>query len=162
MVESRISRLAAGLRRVLQTPWVKETLLTLPRVALLVPKLMTDDRVPARTKLALAGLAVYLVSPWDIIPDFIPGLGQLDDAIVLLLFVDGVLNRVDDAVLLEHWAGEVKTLRRVQELSRTLARWTPDALKTALFGQAVAAGERSAAQPPQPSQDGESAGQKPA
>jgi len=167
--ETRFAGFAAGLRRAVQTPWVKETLLALPRVALLVPRLLADERVPARTKMALAGLAVYLVSPWDLIPDFIPGLGQLDDAVVLLLFVDGILNQVDDAVLLEHWAGEVKTLRLIQDLSRTVSRWTPDALKTFLFGQAVAAGERRAKQPPgtsqpvqssqpvQPSKNGESA-----
>ena len=113
-----------------------------PRLALLVPKLMTDERVPRRTKLALAGLAAYIVSPWDLIPDFIPGVGQLDDAIVLLLFVDGVLNQVEDKVLLEHWTGEVATLRRVQKFSRTVSRLAPQQLKTYVFGRAVAEGEK--------------------
>ncbi len=113
-----------------------------PRLALLVPKLMTDERVPRRTKLALAGLAAYIVSPWDLIPDFIPGIGQLDDAIVLLLFVDGVLNLVEDKVLLEHWTGEVATLRRVQKISRTVSRLAPQQLKTYVFGRAVAEGEK--------------------
>ncbi len=138
----RISRWAALLRRVVKTPWIKETLLAVPRIALLVPKLMVDERVPRRTKLALAGLAAYIVSPWDLIPDFIPGVGQLDDAIVLLLFVDGVLNQVDDAVLLEHWTGEVATLRRVQKISRTVSRLAPKELKTYVFGRAVAEGEK--------------------
>ena len=121
---------------------IKETLLALPRVALLVPKLAADERVPARIKLALAGLAVYLAMPWDIIPDFVPVLGQLDDAIAILLFVDGVLSQVDEAVLLEHWTGEVQTLRRLQALSRLVSRWVPAGLKRFLFGRAVAAGEK--------------------
>jgi uncharacterized membrane protein YkvA (DUF1232 family) len=136
------SRLAALLRRVGKASWLKETLLAVPRIALLLPKLMSDERVPKHMKLALGGLGVYLVSPWDIIPDFIPGLGQLDDAIILLLFVDGVLNQVDDAVILEHWMGEVETLRRVQGFSRFVSRWTPQKLKQYLFGEAVAVGER--------------------
>jgi uncharacterized membrane protein YkvA (DUF1232 family) len=136
------SRLAALLRRVPKARWLKETLLAVPRIALLVPKFMSDERVPKRTKLALGGLAVYLASPLDIIPDFIPGLGQLDDAIILLLFVDGVLNQVDDAVILEHWTGPVETLRRVQGFSRFVSRWTPQGLKRYLFGQAVAIGEK--------------------
>ena len=136
------SRWVAILRRVVKTPWIKETLLVVPRLALLVPKLMVDERVPRRTKLALAGLAAYLVSPWDLIPDIIPGVGQLDDAIVVLLFVDGVLNQVDDAVLLEHWTGEVATLRRVQKFSRTVSRLAPRELKTYVFGRAVAEGEK--------------------
>src|SRR3989304_5571325 len=120
--------------------WVKEALLALPRVALLIPKLAADDRVPLRIKLALGGLAVYLASPWDIIPDFIPVLGQLDDGVAILLFVDGVLNQVDDAILLEHWRGEVATLRRLQWLARQVSRWVPGRLKGLLFGRAVEAG----------------------
>jgi uncharacterized membrane protein YkvA (DUF1232 family) len=135
-------RLAGAIRDVVKSTWLKENLLALPRIAMLVPKLMSDKRVPARTKAALTGLAVYLVSPWDIIPDFIPGIGQLDDAIVLLLFIDGVLNQIDDAVLLDHWTGEVETLRRVQDFSRFVSQWTPDRIKTRLFGQAVTAGQK--------------------
>lgn len=122
--------------------WVKETLLALPRVVLLMTKLAADERVPLRTKLALGGLAVYLASPWDIIPDFIPVLGQLDDGVAILLFIDGVLNQVDDAVLLEHWRGEVATLRRLQWLARQVSRWVPGRLKGLLFGRAVEAGQR--------------------
>ncbi len=122
--------------------WVKETVLALPRVVMLIPKLVADERVPARTKVALAGLAVYLATPWDVIPDFIPVLGQLDDAIAILLFVDGVLNQVDDAVLVEHWTGKVDTLRRLQGLARVASRWTPARLKRFLFGRAVRAGEK--------------------
>ncbi len=142
----KFSRWAAFLRSVMKTPWLKEMLLAVPRIALLVSKVMTDERVPRRTKLALAGLAAYLVSPWDLIPDFIPGVGQLDDAIVLLLFVDGVLNLVEDKVLLEHWTGEIATLRRVQKFSRTVSRLAPQELKTYVFGRAVAEGEKRADQ----------------
>ncbi len=145
----KIAQLGVLLRRVVKAPWLKETLLAVPRIALLVPKLLADERVPRRTKLALGGLAIYLASPWDIIPDFIPGLGQLDDAIVLLLFVDAVLNQVDDAVILEHWTGEVETLRRVQSFSHRLSKWTPNELRTYLYGRAVDAGEKRAEQTPQ-------------
>ena len=148
----KIAQLGVLLRRVVKAPWLKETLLAVPRIALLVPKLLTDDRVPRRTKLALAGLAVYIASPWDLIPDFIPGVGQLDDAIVLLLFVDAVLNQVDDAIILEHWTGEVQTLRRVQDFSHRLSKWTPKELRNYLYGQAVAAGEKRTEQTPQDSE----------
>jgi len=136
----RFSRMAGVIRDLMKSAWLRETVLALPRIAMLIPKLMKDSRVPARTKAALTGLAVYLVSPWDIIPDFIPGLGQLDDAVVALLFVDGILNQVDDAVLVEHWTGEIETLRRVQGLSRAVSHWTPDRVKDYLFGKAISAG----------------------
>lgn len=138
-----IQRLAGAIRDVLKSTWWKETLLALPRIAMLIPKLMKDKRVPARTKAALAGLAVYLISPWDLIPDFIPGLGQLDDAVVALLFVDGILNHVDDEVLVEHWTGEIRTLRRVQDLARIISYWTPEKVKDYLFGKALPDGKRN-------------------
>jgi uncharacterized membrane protein YkvA (DUF1232 family) len=127
-------RLGKTIGRYLGSSRLVEVLLILPRIARIVPKLMTDKRVPARTKLALAGLAAYLVSPWDLIPDFIPGLGQLDDVVVLLLFIEGVLNQVEDSILLEYWSGDVKTLRRLQMLARIVSRWTPRHVKTLLFG----------------------------
>ncbi len=125
--------LGRAVGKALASSWLREVLMALPRIALMVPKLMVDERVPARTKLALAALAAYLVSPWDLVVDFIPGIGQLDDAVVILLFLDGVLNQVDDAVLLEHWTGEEQTLRRLQALAGIVSRWTPERVKTFLF-----------------------------
>jgi uncharacterized membrane protein YkvA (DUF1232 family) len=136
-----VPRFVELIRRLFQSGWIQESLLAIPRIVLLIPGLMKDNRVPLRTKLALTGLGVYLVSPWDIIPDSIPGIGELDDVVVLLLFVDGILNQVDDAVLLEHWRGRIETLRRLQDLSRLVSAWSPEKLKTFLFGQAVSAGE---------------------
>src|SRR3990172_4625334 len=119
--------------------WVKEPRRAGPRVARLIPKLAADERVPLRTKLALGGLAVYLASPWDLIPDFIPVLGQLDDGVALLLFIDGVLNQVDDRILLEHGRGAPETLRRLQWLARQTSRWVPARLKRVLLGRGLAA-----------------------
>ena len=121
---------------------LKEAALAIPRVVLLIPRLVGDDRVPARTKLALTGLAVYLASPWDLIPDFIPVLGQLDDLTAILLFIDGVLNQVDDDILRQHWRGELRTLRTLQFLARQVSRWVPGRIKRVLFGRAVEVGRR--------------------
>lgn len=123
-------------------PWLKESLLALPRLALLIPKLLADERVPARTKLALAGLGVYLVSPWDLVPDFIPVLGQIDDIAALLLLIDGVLNQVDDSILVEHWRGETRTLRRLQWLAGRASHLVPSRLKGFVFARAEQAGAR--------------------
>ncbi len=128
--------------------WLKENLLALPRLALLIPKLIGDERVPTRTKLVLTGLGVYIVSPWDLIPDFIPVLGQLDDLVALLLLLDGVLNQIDDAILLEHWRGDVKTLRHLQWLARRAAALVPGRLQQLLFARARAAGARQSTPAP--------------
>jgi uncharacterized membrane protein YkvA (DUF1232 family) len=132
---------------------LKEAALALPRLALLIPKVIADDRTPVRLKLALAGLGVYLISPWDFIPDFlispwdfipdfIPIFGQLDDLAAILLLVDGTLNQVDDVILLDNWTGDVKTLQRLQFLAGLVSSWVPARVKTVLFGRAVREGRR--------------------
>ena len=124
--------------------WVGETLLALPRVALLIPKLLGDRRVPLRIRTALLGLGFYLVSPFDIIPDFIPGIGRIDDAIVLLLFVDGILNQIDENILLDHWTGRAMTLRRLRDAARVVACFVPQKFRRFLFGKITTLGERVA------------------
>lgn len=62
-----------------------------------------DPRIPARDKAVLAGMLALLVSPFDIIPDFIPVLGQLDDAMIAILMLDYICNRVPDDVLRDHF-----------------------------------------------------------
>jgi uncharacterized membrane protein YkvA (DUF1232 family) len=61
---------------------------------------MTDPRVPRRHKLLFWLALAYLAMPFDVIPDFIPGLGQLDDALVLALALRGLRRaaaRLDQA-----------------------------------------------------------------
>jgi uncharacterized membrane protein YkvA (DUF1232 family) len=127
--------------------FVRETALALPRLGLLIPKVIADERTPARLKVALAGLGVYLISPWDFIPDFIPIFGQIDDVAAILLLVDGTLNQVDDEILLDNWTGEAETLRRLQSLSRLVSSWVPERIKRVLFGHAVREGRRRLGEP---------------
>ena len=58
---------------------------TVPDKLSLIRRLAADPSTPRRHRLMLLGLAVYLASPIDLIPDFIPVLGQLDDAIAVVL-----------------------------------------------------------------------------
>lgn len=74
------------------TPTDKAGLLTeLLRTGQLAWKLLTDSRVPMLTKLVPLATLLYILSPIDLIPDVILGLGQLDDLAVLLLGVRGFI-----------------------------------------------------------------------
>jgi uncharacterized membrane protein YkvA (DUF1232 family) len=64
----------------------------MPECARLVRRLLMDPAVPRRHKLLLGALVVYLASPIDIVPDFIPVAGQLDDAIVVALVLRVVVG----------------------------------------------------------------------
>jgi len=137
-------RIADLVRDFVKSGWIQETLMALPRVALMIPKLLGDRRVPLRTRTALLGLGIYLVSPFDIIPDSIPGVGKLDDVIVLLLLVDGILNQIDEEILLDHWTGRAATLRRLSDAACLAASFVPQKFRMFLFGKIVTLGERYA------------------
>ena len=89
-----------------------------PDCVRLVRGLLGDPAVPRRSKLALAALVVYLASPVDLVPDFIPVAGQLDDAILLALVLRGVLRRAGEPVVRAHWPGPERSLALVLRLSR--------------------------------------------
>jgi uncharacterized membrane protein YkvA (DUF1232 family) len=74
----------------------------LPTYARLVWGLARDPRVPAAPKLLLAGIAGYLLMPLDIIPDFLPVLGQLDDVAVVLLGLELFIRAAPQNVVDEH------------------------------------------------------------
>ena len=61
------------------------TLLGVLRNSRLVWRLLSDGRVPAGLKLLIPGALLYILLPIDFVPDFIPGLGQLDDIAIILL-----------------------------------------------------------------------------
>ena len=113
---------------------MKELLLALPRLARMLVSLAGDRDMPTAAKLVLAGVAVYLASPIDLIPDFIPLVGYLDDLLLAAVVVDGVINFVDRPLLLRYWPGSPDSLDRVGAVARRLARWVPTRVKARIFG----------------------------
>jgi uncharacterized membrane protein YkvA (DUF1232 family) len=88
-----------------------------PDCVVLVRRLIGDPRVPRETKLMLGALLVYLASPIDLVPDFIPVAGQLDDAIVLVLVLRYLLRRSGPVLVHAHWPGPARSLAVVLRLS---------------------------------------------
>jgi uncharacterized membrane protein YkvA (DUF1232 family) len=117
---------------------LRELLWLAPRLARLIAHLARDPRVPGRTKTVLAGVVVYLASPVDLVPDFIPLLGYLDDVLLAAIVLDGLLNHVDRAVLLEHWPGDTRSLDRAGRVAARLAAWVPRRWKARVFGSSAA------------------------
>jgi uncharacterized membrane protein YkvA (DUF1232 family) len=100
----------------------------LPNLIRLFAGLMRDRRVPLRAKVVLALAGLWLASPIDLIPDFIPVAGSLDDAIVAALALRFVLRTTDRAVLEEHWRGDPRTLERILRLVSLGGGGAPHAL----------------------------------
>jgi uncharacterized membrane protein YkvA (DUF1232 family) len=76
-----------------------------PDCAVLFKRLLGDPRVSRPRKLVLAGVVGYLAMPFDLIPDFIPVLGQLDDAVVVAVGLRVVLRGAGHDVVRELWPG---------------------------------------------------------
>ena len=112
---------------------MKALLRALPDIARLIAKLVRDPVLPRAVKIALAAAAIYLASPLDLIPDFIPVLGYLDDVLLAAVLVDGILNYVDRSIVLKYWPGSEASLDRVARAARLFARWVPGRLKRRVF-----------------------------
>ena len=82
-----------------------ELLRVIPDVVRLVRRLLGDRAVPVGVKVALAVLLVWLISPIDLIPEFIPVLGPLDDVVVAVLILRYVRRRVGLEGLRSRWPG---------------------------------------------------------
>ena len=81
-----------------------------PDCVVLFRRLLGDPRIPRRRKVVLGLLLAYLVMPIDLVPDFIPVAGQLDDAIVVVLVLRSVLRAGGPELVREHWPGPRESL----------------------------------------------------
>jgi uncharacterized membrane protein YkvA (DUF1232 family) len=112
---------------------VKALLRALPDIGRLIARLVADPVLPRTAKIALAAAAVYLLSPIDLLPDFIPLLGYADDVLLAAILVDGILNFVDRGLVLKYWPGSPESLERVAKAARILSAWVPRRLKQRVF-----------------------------
>jgi uncharacterized membrane protein YkvA (DUF1232 family) len=89
----------------------------IPDCLVLFRRLLGDERVPRRRKLAVAALIGYLAMPIDLVPDFIPVAGQLDDVLAVALVLRFVLRSGGPELLDEHWPGPPESLALIRRLA---------------------------------------------
>jgi len=96
----------------------KELALLVPNLALLFKDLLRDPAVPRGPKIALAIGVVWLISPIDLLPEFLPVLGPLDDAVVAALVLRYLVKRSGPEVVRRHWRGDPATLDAILRAAR--------------------------------------------
>lgn len=101
----------------------------IPNLVLLFKGLLQDPRVSRRNKAWLWFAVAWLVSPIDLIPEFIPFLGPLDDAVVAALVLRHVLRTTDRSVLTLHWRGDPATLDVITQSRSDRSERTPTDLR---------------------------------
>ncbi len=92
---------------------LKELVGFLPACATTVNRLRVDPRIPRRAKIAVGLAAVWVASPIDPIPDFIPVIGVFDDVLVVALALRYAARRVPRQILLEAWPANRATIERL-------------------------------------------------
>lgn len=98
---------------------LRTVLRLLPDVVRLVVRLARDPGVPLRYRLALVGLAAWLISPIDLVPEFLPVVGPFDDAIVAVLVLGWVVRGVGPERLAAAWPGDPAGLDALRRLLGT-------------------------------------------
>lgn len=82
----------------------------LPNYLRLLVGLMTDPRVSGMDKLLVAGAVAYIVMPFDLVPDFIPFFGEVDDVYILILALQRLISNAGRSTVLAHWSGAAEDL----------------------------------------------------
>lgn len=85
----------------------------IPDLLVLVQGLLRDPRVPRSRKLLLAALVLYLALPFDIVPDFIPVAGALDDVLLVALVLRSLVKEAGRGVVEDNWRGPPESLAAV-------------------------------------------------
>ena len=127
---------------------MKDYLLFIPNLLRLLIRLLKDPRVSSADKAILAGTILYVISPIDVLPDFIPFIGLVDDSYLIGISVLRLLNRADRTVVFEHWHGAHDIKGLVTNIASVASYFLPDRVKNVLHGRIETKGRFKAV--PQP------------
>jgi uncharacterized membrane protein YkvA (DUF1232 family) len=109
--------LGADARRHPETVSMKDALRLLPDLLRLLRRLLSDRTLAVGLRIRLALLLAYLLSPIDLVPDFVPVIGYADDVIIVALVLRSVIARAGIEALQKHWPGTPEGLLLVLRLA---------------------------------------------
>lgn len=93
----------------------------LPAYLKLLGGLLMDKRVSTVDKLIVAGAMAYIAMPIDLIPDFIPFIGEVDDVFILVLALQRLIENAGRGVVMSHWSGAMDDLKELNLREALLA-----------------------------------------
>lgn len=110
----------------------KDAALMLPNLVKLLSRLVKDPRVPRRSKLVLLAAVGYVISPIDILPEFIPVAGILDDLFLVAFALNHLIERAGEEIVVEHWDGPQDILEMVRSTLGTINDFVPQKIRKLL------------------------------
>ena len=111
---------------------MKNLLLFVPNLVLLCGRLMVDPRVPRTERALVAGAIVYAIIPFDLIPDMIPFIGQVDDAYLIAITLLRLMDQTDPEILREHWSGGGDIVQLIEAVASVSAKLLPRRIRRIL------------------------------
>ena len=121
---------------------LKNLLLFIPNMLLLSARLMKDSRVPATERALVAGAIIYAIIPFDLIPDMIPFVGQIDDAYLISLTLLRLMERTDAKVVREHWNGGGDVVELVGAAALIAGKFLPRRIRRVLTSRVEVSREK--------------------
>ena len=118
---------------------MKNLLLFIPNMVLLCVRLLSDSRVPRTEKALVAGAIIYWIIPFDLIPDMIPFVGQLDDAYLIAMTLLRLMDRTDPTVLRAHWNGGGDIVQLIEAMATLSAKFLPKRIRRVLSSRVTVA-----------------------
>src|SRR5688500_11037476 len=106
-----------------------------PAVLRLFGKLMTDPRVSIIDRGLVAAVVAYVISPWDLIPDFLAVIGVVDDLFLMGVALDRLLMRAPVEVVEDHWEGTPEGLESLTAELQAIGEALPGPIRSVLYGR---------------------------
>jgi|SRR4051812_16570877 uncharacterized membrane protein YkvA (DUF1232 family) len=119
---------------------MKNLLLFVPNLIILCGRLMVDPRVPAKERMLVAGAIVYAVMPFDLIPDMIPFVGQVDDAYLIALSLLRLCTVTDPMVVRKHWRGGGDVVELIGATAMIASKLLPKRIRRVLTSHVESTG----------------------
>ena len=121
---------------------LKNLLLFIPNMLLLCVRLLADPRVPKVERALVAAAIAYAIIPFDLIPDMIPFVGQVDDAYLISLTLLRLMERTDPEIVREHWSGGGDVVELVGAAALLAGKFLPQRIRRILTSRVQAPGKR--------------------
>jgi len=119
---------------------MKNLLLFVPNLVLLCGRLMVDPRVPTKERVLVAGAIIYAFMPFDLIPDMIPFVGQVDDAYLIALSLLRLATVTDPRVVRQHWRGGGDVVELIGATAMIASKLLPKKIRRVLTAHVEATG----------------------
>lgn len=106
---------------------------TVKELIAFIKAVANDPRIPERDKTVLMALLALVLSPIDLIPDWIPVFGMLDDFVIVAVVLDYFFNHLDQQILLSHYPWGMKSYVRIRKTAQLVALATPGFIKDKIW-----------------------------